>query len=389
MAKTVEIRVDADRSSLSVESGRLFVGTVARVRLDGWIPDDGFDPVLTMFSHDCAAPLAQSRTENCVFVLDLTGAALRRAFCRCPARHQFALYLNQRDHDGRYRPDVDAVGTVYVDWSPEVFDVATGEVATLKGPPGNPGVDGMSAYELAVANGYRGTVLQWLEDLKGAPGEPGAPGDPGAPGRDGISAYEVAVRNGFSGTEAQWLESLRAGVSSIGGKSGDLSLEDIGALAVEKDLPNNRTVAFVAADGADTAKAEMYLNAAGGAEASMHVGDTPNGRGKISVGNGPGGVGVGVFGKTSGNIKVAEHAGYSAVEINGETELDPESYGPVRMSGSIEVRGEGASIKKNGKEVATEEQVAAVGALIGAQVEISGEYEDGSAFSFNVLTKGE
>lgn len=371
MAKTVEIRVDADKSSLSVESGRLFVGTVARVRLDGWIPDDGFDPVFTMFPHDCAAPLAQSRIEDGVLVLDLTGAALRRAFCRCPARHQFALYLNQRDHDGRYRPDVDAVGTVYVDWSPEVFDVATGEVATLKGPPGNPGVDGMSAYELAVANGYRGTVLQWLEDLKGAPGEPGAPGSPGAPGPDGISAYEVAVRNGFSGTEAQWLESLRAG-----------------ALAVETDTANNRVVAFLAAVG-EVAKAEMYLNAAGEAEASMHVGDTPDGRGKISVGNGPGGVGVGVFGKTSGSIKVAEHAGYSAVEIYGETEEDPESYGPVRMSGSIEVRGEGASIKKNGKEVATEEQVAAVGALIGAQVEISGEYEDGSAFSFSVLTKGE
>lgn len=29
-----------------------------------------------------------------------------------------------------------------------------------------------------------------------------------APGRDGLSAYEVAVKNGFKGTESEWLASL-------------------------------------------------------------------------------------------------------------------------------------------------------------------------------------
>lgn len=29
-------------------------------------------------------------------------------------------------------------------------------------------------------------------------------------GADGLSAYEVAVENGFEGTEAEWLESLKS-----------------------------------------------------------------------------------------------------------------------------------------------------------------------------------
>lgn len=211
MAKTVEIRVDADSSALSVESGRLFLGTVSRIRLDGWLPNEGHEPVLTMFPHDCGTPLAQSRVEDGVLVLDLTGAALRRSFRCAPMRRQFALYLNQRGQgeDGKYLPDVEAVGSVFVDWSPEVFDVGTGEVATLKGPPGRDGADGLSAYQLAVANGYRGTVEEWLAGLKGADGAPGAPGADGADGMDGLSAFGVAVKNGFSGTEAEWLASLK------------------------------------------------------------------------------------------------------------------------------------------------------------------------------------
>lgn len=61
------------------------------------------------------------------------------------------------------------------------------------------GADGLSAYEVAVANGFVGTEAQWLDSLVGADG---------AQGIDGLSAYEVAVVNGFVGTEAEWLESL-------------------------------------------------------------------------------------------------------------------------------------------------------------------------------------
>lgn len=56
---------------------------------------------------------------------------------------------------------------------------------------GEAGVRGLSAYEVAVANGYTGTQTQWLASLKGATGakgdkgDTGAKGDKGDPGADG------------------------------------------------------------------------------------------------------------------------------------------------------------------------------------------------------------
>jgi len=59
--------------------------------------------------------------------------------------------------------------------------------------------DGLSAYELAVQNGYEGSIQEWLESLNGK------------------SAYEIAVENGYSGTEKDWSNSLSAiqGTASI------------------------------------------------------------------------------------------------------------------------------------------------------------------------------
>lgn len=53
-------------------------------------------------------------------------------------------------------------------------------------------VQGLSAYEVAVAGGYAGTESQWLASLVGK------------------SAYEVAKSGGYTGTQAEWLESLKA-----------------------------------------------------------------------------------------------------------------------------------------------------------------------------------
>jgi hypothetical protein len=64
------------------------------------------------------------------------------------------------------------------------------------------GVDGKSAYELAVEKGYEGTVEEWLASLVG---EVGAPGKDGA---NGQSAYELAVKNGYTGSENEWIASL-------------------------------------------------------------------------------------------------------------------------------------------------------------------------------------
>ena len=69
------------------------------------------------------------------------------------------------------------------------------------------GVDGLSAYEVAVKNGYEGTVEQWLASLVGEAGEKG---------QIGKSAYDLAVENGYSGTVQQWLVSLIGEVGKNG-----------------------------------------------------------------------------------------------------------------------------------------------------------------------------
>lgn len=62
----------------------------------------------------------------------------------------------------------------------------------LKGADGPQGLIGLSAYDLAVKNGYKGTIGDWLESLQGK------------------SAYELAVENGFEGSLDDWLNSLKA-----------------------------------------------------------------------------------------------------------------------------------------------------------------------------------
>lgn len=83
---------------------------------------------------------------------------------------------------------------------------------------GGSGNDGASAYEIAVANGFVGTEVEWLASLQGEDGADGAQGpqgiqgvqgNDGSDGADGLSAYEIAVNNGFVGTEVEWLVSLQ------------------------------------------------------------------------------------------------------------------------------------------------------------------------------------
>ena len=59
--------------------------------------------------------------------------------------------------------------------------------------------DGLSAYELAVANGFDGSIQDWLDSLQGK------------------SAYEVAKENGYTGSEEEWAKSLQA----TAGKDGE------------------------------------------------------------------------------------------------------------------------------------------------------------------------
>lgn len=81
----------------------------------------------------------------------------------------------------------------------------------LDGTNGLDGVDGLSAYQIAQNNGFVGTEEEWLASLKGETGETGATGETGV---QGLSAYQVAVNNGFEGSETEWLASLQANVDT-------------------------------------------------------------------------------------------------------------------------------------------------------------------------------
>jgi hypothetical protein len=104
---------------------------------------------------------------------------------------------------------------VYTDkWKPKTLTSISGN----DGNDGEDGEDGASAYEIAVENGFVGTEQEWLASLKGDQGDSLDYGDltpeqiealKGDKGDDGLSAYEVAVKDGFTGTEAQWLASLK------------------------------------------------------------------------------------------------------------------------------------------------------------------------------------
>ena len=94
-----------------------------------------------------------------------------------------------------------------------------------KGEAGHDGNNGLSAYELAVENGFNGALDDWLSSLNGsdgAIGEKGADGANGVDGENGIngkSAFEIAKEKGFIGTELDWLASLK-GEKGIDGKDG-------------------------------------------------------------------------------------------------------------------------------------------------------------------------
>ncbi len=86
---------------------------------------------------------------------------------------------------------------------------------SLQGATGIDGQDGLSAYEIAVNNGFTGTEEDWLISLQGVAGIAGQDGSDGVAGIDGLSAYEIAVNNGFVGTESEWLNSLQGSDANV------------------------------------------------------------------------------------------------------------------------------------------------------------------------------
>ena len=82
----------------------------------------------------------------------------------------------------------------------------------------------LSAYEIAVKNGFNGTEIEWLESLRGK------------------SAYELAVENGFKGTEIEWLESLQGKNGEDGKPATNVDTYELYEAAKEKgEIPEDYT----------------------------------------------------------------------------------------------------------------------------------------------------
>lgn len=114
----------------------------------------------------------------------------------------------------------------------------------VNGADGKPGSNGLSAYELAVKNGFTGNESAWLESLKGEQGVPGPAGADGkngvngVDGKDGMSAYTIAVKNGYNGTEADWINKWVRGtiVSATTDSAGNMVLTDINGNSISTPL---------------------------------------------------------------------------------------------------------------------------------------------------------
>ena len=142
-------------------------------------------------------------------------------------------------------------------------------LASLVGETGANGEDGKSAYELAVENGYEGTLDDWLESLVGATGATGEAGS------DGKSAYELAVENGFEGSLEEWLTSL-VGSAGADGADGSDGADGVGIEKIEKTgsdgnvdtytiyFTNGETTTFTVTNAVNSVPVTVTFEARGG-----------------------------------------------------------------------------------------------------------------------------
>jgi hypothetical protein len=80
------------------------------------------------------------------------------------------------------------------------------------------------------------TGVQGIQGETGPAGAKGDTGEAGPAGAEGLSAYEVAVTNGYAGTEEEWLDSLQGEVGPAGvkGDKGDAGAQGEAGPAGEK-----------------------------------------------------------------------------------------------------------------------------------------------------------
>jgi len=89
----------------------------------------------------------------------------------------------------------------------------------IPGPQGDPGEDGISAYEVWLDLGNVGDEQAFIDSLKGEAGEDGVLG------ADGLSAYEVWLSLGNTGDEQAFIDSLKGDQGDPGEPGEDINLD--------------------------------------------------------------------------------------------------------------------------------------------------------------------
>ena len=101
-------------------------------------------------------------------------------------------------------------GTTPIPPTPDLYMQLLKKLSEMQ--TGANGKDGRSAYEIAIENGFVGTVAEWLESLKGRDGIDGKDGLPGKDGKDGLPG-----KDGTNGKDG------RDGIDGKDGVSPDLT----------------------------------------------------------------------------------------------------------------------------------------------------------------------
>lgn len=109
--------------------------------------------------------------------------------------------------------------------------------ATVVAARGEKGDEGLSAYELALSNGFVGTEQQWLLSLTGPQGVPGPKGDQGIAGPQGIQG--ATGPKGDSG--AQGIQGIQGPTGATGAKGDKGDKGDIGAQGPQGPAGQNPT----------------------------------------------------------------------------------------------------------------------------------------------------
>lgn len=126
--------------------------------------------------------------------------------------------------------------------------------------------DGLSAYEIAVKNGFVGSEQDWLDSIKGEQGDIGPAGQTGMTGMTGekgevgYSAYQIAISLGFSGSEQEWIDSLKGAIGEKGeqGATGQTGSDGIGISNVKFDKDGNLIITLTNGDVINAGNPESF-----------------------------------------------------------------------------------------------------------------------------------